>query len=94
MNDDKLISAGFSFNTYVEGCYWELIFKKGNEADRIAEICKMSSAFDFDEVVEDMIILQCDENFNNRNIYCNGDDWDLTNEEFLEIVEKIIEINK
>lgn len=78
--EEKLLIKGFKLNTYSEGKYYEYITNDTNVMKKLA-----------DELFgdEEILILQCDYNFENCKMCIDTYIWDLEQNEFMILVEKL-----
>ena len=78
--EEKLLIKGFKLNTYSEGKYYEYITNDINIIEKLV-----------DELFgdEEILVLQCDENFKNCKMCIDCNIWDLEQYEFMKLVEKL-----
>lgn len=77
---EKLLQKGFKLNTYPEGKYYEYITSNTNVMEKLA-----------DELFgdEEILVLQCDDNFENCKMCIDANIWDLEQNEFMKLVEEL-----
>ena len=78
--EEKLLIKGFKLNTYSEGKYYEYITNDINVIEKLV-----------DELFgdEEILVLQCDENFENCKMCIDTNIWDLEQNEFIQLVEEL-----
>ena len=78
--EEKLLIKGFKLNTYSEGKYYEYITNDNNVIEKLV-----------DELFgdEEILVLQCDENFENCKMCIDTNIWDLDQNEFIQLVEEL-----
>ena len=78
--EEKLLIKGFKLNIYSEGKYYEYITNDINIIEKLV-----------DELFgdEEILILQCDENFENCKMCIDTNIWDLEQYEFMKLVEEL-----
>ena len=78
--EEKLLIKGFKLNTYSEGKYYEYITNDINVIEKLV-----------DELFgdEEILVLQCDENFENCKMCIDTNIWDLEQNEFMKLVEEL-----
>ena len=78
--EEKLLIKGFKLNTYSEGKYYEYITNDNNVIEKLV-----------DELFgdEEILVLQCDENFENCKMCIDTNIWDLEQNEFIQLVEEL-----
>ena len=78
--EEKLLIKGFKLNTYSEGKYYEYITNDINIIEKLV-----------DELFgdEEILVLQCDENFENCKMCIDTNIWDLEQNEFIQLVEEL-----
>ena len=78
--EEKLLIKGFKLNTYSEGKYYEYITNDINVIEKLV-----------DELFgdEEILVLQCDENFENCKMCIDSNIWDLEQNEFIQLVEEL-----
>ena len=78
--EEKLLIKGFKLNTYSEGKYYEYITNDNNVIEKLV-----------DELFgdEEILVLQCDENFKNCKMCIDTNIWDLEQNEFIQLVEEL-----
>ena len=78
--EEKLLIKGFKLNTYSEGKYYEYITNDINVIEKLV-----------DELFgdEEILVLQCDENFKNCKMCIDTNIWDLEQNEFIQLVEEL-----
>lgn len=87
MTVDFLLKAGFELRKCHDGMFWVIEKRPGADADDFAQLCGASiSDYTGDGIVDDVVILQCDENFKNPVFYLDCNVWDLSIEEFGRLV--------
>lgn len=82
--DTLLKSKGFALNEYPEGKYYEYTDK--NADDNTLNIARL---FGYSGDGADMVILQCDENFENCVLYVDLNLWHLSSDEFISAIRKM-----
>ena len=90
----RLLKAGFLLTDCEDGKFWVLDRPPGDEANRIAAICRKSlTDMDAAEVREE-IVLQCDGDFRNPALYMDGYLWYLIPPVFSDILTELSKLYK
>ena len=88
----RLLRAGFRRTDCDDGKFWVLEGRAGQEADRVAAVCKRYlEDMDNTTVTED-VVLQCDEDFKNPVFYMDGFLWQLNRGDFSAIITRLAKI--
>ena len=87
---ERMVKAGFVLTACSDGKFWVLEKTAGEEADRIAALCKKVLR-DLDKTsVADVLVLQCDQKFSSPALYMDGLFLDMTQREFFQITDHLI----
>jgi hypothetical protein len=86
LTHEKLINKGFELNEYKEGKYYEL---EETEETKIQKILMVADVDYNPESIDEKVILQTKEDFNNPLICVDCDVWELTEEEFESILDAL-----
>ena len=78
---ELLLEKGFKLNTYPEGKYFEFVTKDDEVMEKI-----LGNDYESDE---ETVILQLKEDFSNKLLCEDANVWDLTDEQFMEILERL-----
>ena len=78
---ELLLEKGFKLNTYPEGKYFEFVTKDDEVMEKI-----LGNDYESDE---ETVILQLKEDFSNKLLCEDAKVWDLTDEQFMEILERL-----
>lgn len=81
LSKELLLKKGFKLNTYPEGKYFEFVTKNDEVMEKI-----LGKDYIGDE---ESVILQLKEDFSNKLLCENANVWDLTYEQFMEILGKL-----
>jgi hypothetical protein len=81
LTKELLLEKGFELNTYPQGKYFEFVTKDDKVIEKILTSDYMGD--------EETVILQLKEDFSNKLFCEDANVWDLTNEQFMEILEKL-----
>lgn len=85
----QLLRAGFRLTDCEDGRFWVLAEQSGQEADRIAAVCRRYlEDMDGTAVAED-IVLQCGEDLKDPVFYMDGFLWQLARRDFSGIVARL-----
>lgn len=80
LSKELLLEKGFELNTYPQGKYFEFVTKDDEVMEKI-----LGEDYTRDE---ESVILQLKEDFSNKLLCEDANVWDLTDEQFMEILEK------
>ncbi|MDE7242949.1 MAG: hypothetical protein K2O18_03090 [Oscillospiraceae bacterium] len=87
---ERMVKSGFTLTTCSDGKFWVLEKNAGEEADRIAALCKKVLREMDSTSVKDIIVLQCDQGFRSPALYMDGIFLDMTQREFIQITDHLI----
>lgn len=86
---DKMLKAGFVLEDCPDGRFWVIDREPGEEADRVAAICRLYLE-DMDSAkVGEELVLQCDCVFREPALYVDGFMWNLAPRDFSHIVARL-----
>ena len=86
---DKMLKAGFVLEDCPDGRFWVIDKEPGEEANRVAAICRLYlEDMDSAEVGEELV-LQCDCVFKEPALYVDGFMWNLDSRDFAHIVARL-----
>ena len=86
---DKMRKAGFVLEDCPDGRFWVIDREPGEEADRVAAICRLYLE-DMDSAgVREELVLQCDCVFKEPALYVDGFMWNLAPRDFAHIVARL-----
>ena len=86
---DKMLKAGFVLEDCPDGRFWVIDREPGEEANRVAAICRLYlEDMDSAEVGEELV-LQCDCIFKEPALYVDGFMWNLDPRDFAHIVARL-----
>jgi hypothetical protein len=81
LSKELLLKKGFELNTYPQGKYYEFVTTNNKVIENILGDDYMGD--------EESVILQLKEDFSNKLLCEDANVWDLTDEQFMEILEKL-----
>jgi hypothetical protein len=81
LSKELLLSKGFELNTYPQGKYFEFVTTDTEVMEKILGEDYMGD--------EESVILQLKEDFSNKILCEDTNIWDLTDEQFMDILEKL-----
>lgn len=85
----RLLRAGFRLTDCPDGKFWVLEEQQGQEADRIAAVCKRYLEDMDGTTVREDIVLQCDADLKNPAFYMDGFLWQLNRRDFSQIITRL-----
>lgn len=86
---DKLRKAGFTLESCPDGRFWVIDQGPGEEAERIAAVCRLYLEDLDSTAVRDELVLQCDCVFKDPALYVDGFMWNLAPGDFARIVARL-----
>lgn len=89
MNLNLLIRKGFKTVKCQDGVFYVIEEEYTKLGNRIAKLCNFDFNARYNGYIDEKIILQANCDLNDFEVYLDGEAWDLTKEEFWEIVNKI-----